>query len=122
MIASRDGNLKMVELLLNHSQFDITVDLQDDKGKTVLHHCCENGHPAITELLVGKGADLRIKDKEGKTALDVSKKGKGQGHEECVRLLKVRRRKMGGGLLPMYCDYQSSSQSYLLFVTTGCFG
>ena len=30
---------------------------------TALHYACQNGHTAIAELLIGKGADVEAKEK-----------------------------------------------------------
>jgi ankyrin repeat protein len=44
-----------------------------------------NGHEAVVRLLVEKGADVKAKNKNGGTALDVAAS---QKHEAVVRLLK----------------------------------
>ncbi len=54
-------------LLVNHVSVNFTVN-----GMTPLHLAAEKGYPELVRLLIGYGADFRIKNAEGKTALEVA--------------------------------------------------
>lgn len=59
-----------VEKLLNHHFKDKFVDYSDEKdGKTCLIKACENSCFGIAQLLIEKGADVKIFDKNGNSAL-----------------------------------------------------
>lgn len=48
------------------------VDVQDERhGRTALHWAAYHDKFEIVKLLVNKGADWNIKDRDGKTALDL---------------------------------------------------
>jgi hypothetical protein len=50
---------------------DAEVNARDDEGKTPLMYAAENGRLANAKALLAEGADVRLKDKRGKTALDL---------------------------------------------------
>jgi uncharacterized protein len=60
---------KVVTLLLDRHA---AVDAADNRGRTPLMIAAENGHAEIVDLLIGHGADPGLKDKAGKTALDLA--------------------------------------------------
>lgn len=60
---------KMVELVLRKPQ---AVNEQDTLGRTALHYASENGHTDVLTLLFTAGADVSLKDDDGKTALDLA--------------------------------------------------
>ena len=43
-----------------------------ENGTTPLHLAAEKGYPDIVRILISHGADFRIKNAEGKTALEVA--------------------------------------------------
>jgi len=45
------------------------MEFQDNLGQRALHHAVQNGHEAIAQLLLQKGANRAAKDKEGLTPL-----------------------------------------------------
>ena len=49
------------------------VNSASDNGWTVLIWACHYGHTDIARLLIEHGADINIKNKNGKTALDILK-------------------------------------------------
>jgi ankyrin repeat protein len=57
------------ELLLQH---DADINATAIDGTTVLHHAVALGKQPIVEFLIAQGADLSIKDKNNRTALDVA--------------------------------------------------
>lgn len=64
-LAAEKGCLKTVELLLNHSD----PNLSDRNGMTPLMWACKMGRYDVIEMLAQRGANLSPKDKKGKTAL-----------------------------------------------------
>ena len=61
---------------------------QQDGGFTALHYAARNGSLAIATRLLEGGADLTLRDKNGKTALDDARS---QGKSEVVALLSQPR-------------------------------
>ncbi len=61
-IASRQGNLRAVTLLLK-AGFDI--DEKGDMGNTALHYACKRKHQDIVALLKKKGASDTLKNEFG---------------------------------------------------------
>ena len=75
--AARDKN---IEVLKQHLESGIDVNLKDKFGDTPLHKAALNGHKAIAELLIEKGADVNIIISSGplmgQSALDLAIKNK----------------------------------------------
>ena len=61
---------------------------QQVNGLTALHFAAYNGYLAIATRLLEGGADLTLRDKNGKTALDFARE---YGHSEVVALLSQPR-------------------------------
>jgi ankyrin repeat protein len=59
----------VVDLLLDHGA---PIDAIDDRGRTALMTAAELGHAELVALLIGRGADQAIRDKSGKSALDLA--------------------------------------------------
>ena len=51
------------------SQLPVAIDSQDNRGKTALMTASKNGHTAVAELLVEKGAHIDLQDDDGYSAL-----------------------------------------------------
>ena len=49
-----------------------------------------SSHTSVVRALLAKGADTKITNLDGKTALDLTKSWAGYQHEEIVRLLKTQ--------------------------------
>jgi ankyrin repeat protein len=52
-----------------------------------MHAAAAGGHKDIVELLLTKGADINIKDRQGQTPLQIAQE---KGHTEIADLLKKR--------------------------------
>lgn len=50
------------------------INLRDEDGDTALHVACEGEREEVVKLLVARGADLRIANKEGRTPVDAARK------------------------------------------------
>lgn len=69
--ASSNGHLEVVKLLLaNGAEIDAK---ENTVGWTPLMYASKYGHLEVVKLLLAKGADKKIKDLNGKTALDIAK-------------------------------------------------
>ncbi|XP_026468906.1 26S proteasome non-ATPase regulatory subunit 10-like [Ctenocephalides felis] len=71
--AASQGKTAIVRLLLANTS--IKLDLTDISGNTPLHLACEEDRQEEAKLLVLKGANLELKNKEGQTPLDLSSPG-----------------------------------------------
>jgi len=68
-----NGWKEAAEVLLNHKA---NVNKQDKEGYTPLMRAAFNSHDEIVKLLLAKGADPKLKEKKGKTALDLAEENK----------------------------------------------
>ena len=95
MIASRNGRLEMVRLLLQHGSQD--VDATDTENITALWTACYWGHTEAARALLLEGhADPHIADDEGRTPKQIAQH---MGNQACVELLEV-----GEWVMMMNCD------------------
>lgn len=62
-----DGDIDLAINLLENGKFDLNK--QDQQGRTLLHYTSCRGQHDMIELLLEKGADPNIKDKNGNTPL-----------------------------------------------------
>jgi ankyrin repeat protein len=49
-----------------------SIDAVDDRGRSALMTAAELGHAEVVGILLGHGADATLRDKTGKTALDLA--------------------------------------------------
>ncbi|MBQ4875381.1 MAG: ankyrin repeat domain-containing protein [Rickettsiaceae bacterium H1] len=69
-LAACNGRTEIVEQLL---QGNADVNAQTEEGSTPLIAAAEKGHMGIVKLLLnGKGIDINVKDRNGKTAYDLA--------------------------------------------------
>ncbi|KAF6160102.1 hypothetical protein GIB67_018882 [Kingdonia uniflora] len=61
-LACQTGDVGMIELLL---QYGGNINASNTRGQTPLHHCILRGRTVFARLLLTRGADPRIADKEG---------------------------------------------------------
>ncbi len=59
--------IEITTLLIRYGAY---LDMQDDKGNTALFYGCQYGHLNYCSQLLYNGADLKIKNNDGITALD----------------------------------------------------
>jgi ankyrin repeat protein len=59
----------VVDLLLSHGA---EIDATDDRGRTALMTAAERGHAEVATMLIKRGADQAVRDKSGKSALDLA--------------------------------------------------
>ena len=68
-LAASEGNLKIVEILLNHN---FPIDTRTLDNKTPLHISTEKGFFDITKLLLDSGANLNLLDNDKHTPLHLA--------------------------------------------------
>ncbi|CDO94781.1 unnamed protein product [Kluyveromyces dobzhanskii CBS 2104] len=61
-IASSTGSATILQKLLDHT-IEPNVDAQTSNGITALHLACSKKHLSVVQLLIDRGASVRIKDK-----------------------------------------------------------
>jgi len=71
MMAVDNGSMDMVELLITRKA---NLNLQDERGRSALMHATAARQPKIAERLTQAGADTTLKDKQGRSADDFSRK------------------------------------------------
>jgi len=64
--AAKNGDLPMVEVLINHGAY---VDPRDNEDNTPLLHAARWGHAKTMTFLLDSGADIEARDNKGSTAL-----------------------------------------------------
>ena len=82
-VASRCGNLGILELLVLHGA---NIRLLDSAGRTSLHCAAQGTHPDCLRYLLDVGGDSLVEERDdrGRTCLHVAI---GAGNVECVRVL-----------------------------------
>eukprot|EP00033_Pygsuia_biforma_P004697 GCRY01005149.1.p1 GENE.GCRY01005149.1~~GCRY01005149.1.p1 ORF type:complete len:1176 (-),score=354.20 GCRY01005149.1:462-3989(-) len=68
--AASGGQLKVMENLI---KLKASINHQNNVGNTPLHSCCKNAHEDCAKLLLKKGADATLLNKDGKSAVDLLK-------------------------------------------------
>jgi len=81
IVASKMGNIELVELLLSKGAI---LDIQDNKKNTALYTATFNNQIGVVKLLLEQGADFNVKNDLNHTALSAAC---GKGYLEIVKLL-----------------------------------
>jgi uncharacterized protein len=96
MLASSQGHLEDVRLLLGHPSAKATTNRRGHNRETALWKACFYGHAGVARLLLASGADPTIADKNGTTAMALWKQKPAyfdrvytEGRRECVAALEV---------------------------------
>ena len=78
------GHVEVVARLLDAGA-DVNQPSVD--AKTALMGAAMNGHHAVVELLLSRGADKSLRNAWDETAYQLAEKSLTRGHDECARLL-----------------------------------
>ena len=83
-VAAMSGKAKVVNYMLKMPELEMLINEKDVDGNTSLHLASKGRHPkAVSVLTLDKRVDLRLLNKEGKTALGIA--GKYSGKEPSFR-------------------------------------
>ena len=82
-MSAERGNMRLVELLLNHG---VDVDGTDSYGHTALHYAAGRAHVEIVARLLAAGADPELRNHEGISPLHAA------AHVECEPVIELLRR------------------------------
>ncbi|KAJ9643485.1 hypothetical protein H2199_004164 [Coniosporium tulheliwenetii] len=94
VLAAEAGKKDMVRFLLEHGADideigveDPTDDRETEEMGSALHKAVSAGHKGIVELLIDKGANIKLKDAKGRTPLGLAEESR---NAEIVELLQSR--------------------------------
>ena len=88
-MASIIGNAHIAKLLLDgkYEGKGADINTQDINGYTPLMWACIYSHEAVVRLLLDRGADIKLRLKDGRTALPLARSN---NHASIVALLEAR--------------------------------
>ena len=84
--AAESGDADAVKRLIEEKT---NPNQANDAGQSALHLAAKAGHAAVVDVLIGKGADVAARDKDGNTAEDVAKKERGKDDAIAAHLSKA---------------------------------
>lgn len=85
LIAAAKSHLETTKLIL--SKNNTLLNKTNTAGDTALMASVRYGYNDIAQLLISKGADTKLKNKAGKTALDIAKES---NNDEAIKLLSKK--------------------------------
>lgn len=71
-MAAHNGQYEAAVFLTEHELMMHMIDMQDERGRTPLHHAAARGHQAVVSRLMDIGADARMKTNNGQTAMTLA--------------------------------------------------
>ncbi|XP_014769847.1 notch-regulated ankyrin repeat-containing protein [Octopus bimaculoides] len=77
--AVKNGDTNVLQQILEKREGKVNINLYDTEGQTALHQSCLNGNLELVKLLVKFGADVRLANRDGWSALHIAAYG---GHQE----------------------------------------
>eukprot|EP00930_Biecheleria_cincta_P068897 TRINITY_DN56724_c0_g1_i1.p1 TRINITY_DN56724_c0_g1~~TRINITY_DN56724_c0_g1_i1.p1 ORF type:complete len:210 (-),score=42.55 TRINITY_DN56724_c0_g1_i1:72-650(-) len=98
-IAARNGRADVVQALFDAGATIDWAPAKSESCRTALMSAAEHGHDQVVEVLVGAGADVMMKDKEGLTAWDLCQKDGLRSNEAILELVS-------GGQVPYVDNYK----------------
>ncbi len=69
LLAAKRGATYQVRRILSETAHQL-LNVQDEEGKSLLHHSIEFGHIHLANFLIARGIDINLRDHDGQTALD----------------------------------------------------
>jgi ankyrin repeat protein len=95
IVASQEGHISVVHLLLGHRSARGTINRRNHAGKTALGWACHYGHWKVARALLKSGANPTIADVDGTTPMAIAKRRpedhviSSNGRRRCVAVLEV---------------------------------
>eukprot|EP00933_Yihiella_yeosuensis_P035265 TRINITY_DN28787_c0_g2_i1.p1 TRINITY_DN28787_c0_g2~~TRINITY_DN28787_c0_g2_i1.p1 ORF type:complete len:347 (-),score=52.73 TRINITY_DN28787_c0_g2_i1:431-1345(-) len=71
-LAAHNGAYDAVCYLTDHTLAGDMIDLQDERGRTALHHAAVRANQAVVSRLMDVGADPKIRTNNGQTAMSLA--------------------------------------------------
>jgi hypothetical protein len=65
----RHSKFADVEEMMNHPDWNLSMDYQDEAGNTLLHIACQNGNKRMVKLCLRRGSDINSQNLNGQTPL-----------------------------------------------------
>lgn len=100
MFAARCGDVGSLEVLLTRP--DIDIDVQDEEGYSPLMAAAKEGHVNVFRVLVFAGANAKLCNKAGETAIDLSRSKENRDLFEQVMLEFTLERGSAGGFYALH--------------------
>ncbi|XP_076316014.1 notch-regulated ankyrin repeat-containing protein-like [Tachypleus tridentatus] len=88
--AVRNGDTRELQSILQRWEGSVNVNFYDQTGQTALHQSCMNGNLELVKLLVKFGADARLANRDGWSALHIAAYG---GHRDIALYLIANTRR-----------------------------
>ncbi|XP_020250824.1 ankyrin-2 [Asparagus officinalis] len=101
MFVARSGDVRALEALLMPA--DVDIDEQDENGFTALMFAAKEGHADAFRLLVFAGANVKLTNKSGETAIKLSQSNNNSELFEQVMLEFALEKGGAGGFYALHC-------------------
>ncbi|KFM63428.1 notch-regulated ankyrin repeat-containing protein-like [Stegodyphus dumicola] len=88
--AVRKGDTTELQKILQRWEGALNVNFYDKEGQTALHQSCMDGNLELVKLLVKFGADVRLANRDGWSALHIAAYG---GHQDIALYLIANSRR-----------------------------
>ncbi|KAG7253086.1 hypothetical protein CRUP_020921, partial [Coryphaenoides rupestris] len=111
--AVKKGNTKELHSLLqNMTNCEVNVNSFGPEGQTALHQSVIDGNLELVKLLVKFGADIRLANREGWSALHIAAFG---GHQDIVLYLITKAKYSSGARDDETLDFRECFRSSIMF-------
>lgn len=84
---SDDRSLQVVQALIRHGA---AVNTVDDSGRSAIHYAAIRGNALMAKTLIESGADLKVKDKKGRTVMDAWEVARNKMTQEILQAQRPR--------------------------------